>query len=38
MPPLWDGLAGARAADEIERFLGLGNAGVQLPATSARPA
>ena len=38
MPPLWDGLAGARAADEIERFLGLGDVGVQLRATGTRPA
>jgi UDP-N-acetylglucosamine 2-epimerase (non-hydrolysing) len=38
MPPLWDGRAGKRAADEIERFLGLGDVGVQLPATGAGPA
>jgi UDP-N-acetylglucosamine 2-epimerase (non-hydrolysing) len=38
MPPLWDGLAGARAADEIERFLGLGDVGVRVPATGAGPA
>jgi UDP-N-acetylglucosamine 2-epimerase (non-hydrolysing) len=36
MPPLWDGLAGSRAADEIERFLGLGDVDLQLPATDAR--
>jgi hypothetical protein len=38
MPPLWDGRAGERAADEIERFLEVGELELPLPATDARPA
>jgi UDP-N-acetylglucosamine 2-epimerase (non-hydrolysing) len=37
MPPLWDGLAGARAADEIERFLGVDLVVARRSATGSRP-